>query len=121
MAQRLVRRICADCKQPCEPSPNELRELGLDSDGAGKHEFYIGTGCDKCFDTGYKGRIGIYELMVLNEEIRELIYNKQSAGKIKRQAVKSGMQTLRMDGARKVVAGVTTIAEVLRVSQADTI
>jgi type II secretory ATPase GspE/PulE/Tfp pilus assembly ATPase PilB-like protein len=82
-------------------------------------EFYQGTGCDKCFDTGYRGRIGIYELMSINEEIRELIYRRESAGKIKKKALQFGMKTLRMDGARKAIAGTTTVAEVLRITQAD--
>ncbi|MCK5565029.1 MAG: Flp pilus assembly complex ATPase component TadA, partial [Planctomycetes bacterium] len=120
MAQRLLRRICTECKQPYEPSAHELREIGLasvDPDAT----FNIGAGCDKCFNTGYKGRVGIYELMILNEEIRELIYAKESAGTIKKKAIEMGLQTLRMDGARKAALGITTIAEVLRVTQADSV
>ena len=75
--------------------------------------------CDKCFQTGYRGRTGVYELMLINEEIQDLIYKQESAGTIKRAALNAGLQTLRMDGARKVLAGITTIAEVLRVTQAD--
>jgi len=82
-------------------------------------KFFVGAGCDKCFDTGYRGRTGIYELMPISEEIRELIYKKESAGAIKKAALNAGLQTLRMDGVRKVLAGTTTIAEVLRVTQAD--
>ena len=84
-------------------------------------EFYVGAGCEKCFDTGYRGRVGIYELMLINEDIRELVYNRQSAQFIKKKALEYGMQTLRMDGTRKVAAGMTTIAEVLRVTQADAV
>ncbi len=120
MAQRLLRRICTDCKQPYEPSVHELREIGLGS-AAPDDTFYVGAGCDKCFNTGYKGRVGIYELMTLNEELRELIYAKESAGTIKKKAIEMGLQTLRMDGARKAAMGITTIAEVLRVTQADSI
>jgi len=98
MAQRLLRRICPECKQPYQPSVNELRELGIGQNLPENIKFYIGAGCEKCFDTGYRGRIGIYELMIINEQIRE---------------------TLRMDGARKVAQGVTSIAEVLRVTQPD--
>jgi general secretion pathway protein E len=126
MAQRLVRRICPDCRQPYEPAARELRELGLLSPPAptaGSAEsgrgFFVGAGCDRCFQTGYRGRTGIYELMPINEEIQNLIYTRESAGTIKRAALEAGLQTLRMDGARKVVAGITTIAEVLRVTQAD--
>ena len=81
--------------------------------------FYIGAGCSKCFDTGYRGRTGVYELMAMAENIRELVYNKESAGVIKKAAIEGGMRTLRMDGAQKVLDGITTIAEVLRVTQSD--
>jgi type II secretory ATPase GspE/PulE/Tfp pilus assembly ATPase PilB-like protein len=121
MAQRLLRRICPDCKQPYQPSVNELRELGIGQNLPENIKFYIGAGCEKCFDTGYRGRIGIYELMIIDEQIREMIYQKESAGAIKKKAISLGLQTLRMDGARKVAQGVTSIAEVLRVTQADTI
>lgn len=83
------------------------------------YNFYIGKGCDKCFQTGYRGRTGIYELMIVNEQIQGLVYKRETAGTIKRQALETGMQTLRMDGVRKVLAGITTVAEVLRVTQAD--
>jgi general secretion pathway protein E len=126
MAQRLVRKVCPDCRQAYEPTDRELRELGLaNSDavlsesGEGDGRFFVGGGCDKCFQTGYRGRTGVYELMLIDEEIQELIYKRESAGVVKKSALNGGLQTLRMDGARKVLAGVTTIAEVLRVTQAD--
>jgi general secretion pathway protein E len=119
MAQRLVRKICEDCRKIYVPTPLELRELGLATDASVRTEFFVGSGCDKCFQTGYRGRTGIYELMMLNEEIRDLIYSKESAGVIKKHAIDNGLQTLRMDGARKVAAGQTTVAEVLRVTQSD--
>jgi general secretion pathway protein E len=84
-------------------------------------EFYVGEGCEKCFKTGYRGRTGIYELMIINEDIQDKIYKRKTAGIIKRLALEAGMKTLRMDGARKVLAGETTISEVLRVTQADVI
>ena len=118
MAQRLIRKICPACKQPYQPKPHELRDLGIDDVPEGT-EFYIGAGCSKCFDTGYRGRTGVYELMAMTENIRELVYNKESAGVIKKTAIESGMRTLRMDGAQKVLDGITTIAEVLRVTQSD--
>jgi general secretion pathway protein E len=117
MAQRLVRRVCPDCRQNYSPTPHELRELAL-TDGHDA-EFHIGAGCSKCFDTGYRGRTGIYELMLINEDIRELVYHRENAQNIKKKALEHGMQTLRMDGARKAAGGVTTVAEVLRVTQAD--
>jgi len=126
MAQRLVRKVCSHCRQRTEPSAHELSELGLLNGEAGSAdsikngaEFFVGSGCDKCFQTGYRGRTGIYELMLINEKIEDLIYRRESAGTVKKAALDAGLQTLRMDGARKVLAGITTVAEVLRVTQAD--
>ena len=126
MAQRLVRKVCPDCQQKYEPTPHELSELGLaapeavlSSSGRQGGKFFTGAGCDRCFQTGYRGRTGVYELMMINEEIQDLIYKRQSAGVIKKAALNAGLQTLRMDGARKVLTGTTTISEVLRVTQAD--
>ncbi len=119
VAQRLVRRICEHCKEEVEASPAQLRGLGLEPELAGSTRFHQGKGCDRCFHTGYRGRTGIYEIMLMTEEIQDLIYRRESAGKIKKLALESGTKTLRMDGARKVVDGLTTAAEVLRVTQAD--
>jgi len=118
VAQRLVRKVCPDCRKVAEPTPHELRELGL-GEGESSGKFYVGTGCDKCFQTGYRGRTGIYELMLINEEIQDMIYKKESAGAIKKRAINAGLQTLRMDGVRKVLAGITTVAEIMRVTQTD--
>ena len=124
IAQRLVRKVCPDCRKDYEPTPHELRELGLGNvkasgpaESIGK--FCIGTGCERCFQTGYRGRTGIYELMLINDEIQDLVYKRRTAGTIKKVALEAGMQTLRMDGARKALAGITTIPEVLRVTQTD--
>jgi len=119
MAQRLVRKVCQNCKEPAKPSDHELRELGIGDIADNVGEFFVGAGCEKCFQTGYRGRTGIYELMLINEEIENLIYKRESAGTIKRVALNAGLQTLRMDGARKVLAGMTTVSEVLRVTQSD--
>jgi len=124
MAQRLVRKVCPDCRRVYEPKAHELRELGLGESGLsgsakGEGKFFVGAGCDKCFQTGYRGRTGVYELMLINEEVQDLIYRRESAGAIKKTALNAGLQTLRMDGTRKVIAGITTIAEVLRVTQTD--
>jgi general secretion pathway protein E len=117
VAQRLVRRICPDCRKPAQPTVQQLNELGL---GASLDApFYVGAGCERCFKTGYRGRTGIYEVMLINDKIQELIYRQETAGTIKKLALEAGMQTLRMDGARKVLAGQTTVGEVLRVTQAD--
>jgi len=121
VAQRLVRQICDDCKHEVKADKNDLRALGLEGTDLGAAHFYEGQGCEKCFHTGYRGRTGIYELMMINDPIQELIYKRESAGKIKRLALDSGMKTLRMDGARKVLKGLTTVAEVLRVTQADVV
>jgi len=122
MAQRLVRRVCPECRGEYHPTDHELRELGVGNVSAGgEHKFYVGAGCDKCFQTGYRGRTGVYELMLISPEIQDLVYKRESAGAVKRAAINAGLQTLRMDGARKVLAGITTIAEVLRVTQADII
>ena len=119
IAQRLVRKVCQDCKEPARPSAHELRELGVGDLADDVGEFFVGAGCEKCFQTGYRGRTGIYELMLVNEEIQNLIYNRENAGTIKKVALNAGLQTLRMDGARKVLAGMTTVSEVLRVTQSD--
>ncbi|MBN2180443.1 MAG: type II secretion system ATPase GspE [Sedimentisphaerales bacterium] len=122
IAQRLVRKVCQDCKTPVEPSANELRELGLDESELDKDsKFFFGAGCPKCFQTGYRGRTGIYEMMLITEGIQNLIYKRESAGTIKRLALDAGLRTLRMDGARKAMAGITTVSEVLRVTQTDII
>jgi general secretion pathway protein E len=119
MAQRLVRKVCPDCKKPYEPTPHELRELGFGERLASDAKFVIGGGCDKCFQTGYRGRTGIYELMLVSADIQNMVYQRSTAGTIKKAALDAGLQTLRMDGARKVLAGITTTQEVLRVTQAD--
>jgi len=119
MAQRLVRRVCQNCKELAKPSDHELRELGIGEMADNGGEFFVGAGCEKCFQTGYRGRTGIYELMLVNEEVQNLIYNRESAGTIKKVALNAGLKTLRMDGARKVLAGITTVSEVLRVTQSD--
>jgi general secretion pathway protein E len=117
LAQRLVRIICPDCKAPVKPSEEFLEEIGAE-----KGVFiYHGTGCEECRYTGYKGRTGIFELMVLTEDIRRLILEKTSANIIKQKAVSLGMQTLRENGWQKVREGITTMEEVLRVTQEEEI
>jgi len=122
MAQRLVRKVCPDCKQPYDPPVHELRELGIAEfiqKSQNAPSFFVGAGCDRCFNTGYRGRTGVYELMMISVDIQDLVYKRESAGTIKRVSLNEGLQTLRMDGARKVLAGITSVAEVLRVTQAD--
>ena len=117
LAQRLVRRICQACRAPDHPDPAELLALGI-NDATGV-ELFRGKGCDECRGTGYRGRTGIYELFKISEEARSLIVQKVPGGEIRRHAVGHGMITLREDAWAKACAGLTTVAEILRVTQED--
>jgi len=117
LAQRLLRRICQSCRVPHEPDPADLLAIGV-TDGQGA-ELYRGGGCDACRKTGYKGRIGIYELFVITEDIRSLILRRAATTEIRRAAVEGGMVSLREDGWAKARAGLTTVEEILRVTQED--
>ena len=116
IAQRLVRRVCQHCAEPFLAPPASLARLGIDGDAAARVRLRQGRGCRKCFDSGYHGRIAIYEILQVNEEVRHLVMENAEAGRIKQAAVRAGMRTLRQDGAAKVLCGVTTIEEVLRVT-----
>jgi type IV pilus assembly protein PilB len=113
-AQRLVRRICAGCKEPLQVQPEALREAGYSEEEATKTTIYHGRGCATCNNTGYKGRVGLYEVMEITDELRELILVGASAIELKRKALDSGMITLRRSGLIKVAAGQTTMEEVVR-------
>jgi general secretion pathway protein E len=119
MAQRLVRIVCPDCRQKYSPSEEELREIGIDTRGADIKPLYRAVGCENCLGTGYRGRTGIFELLVLDDDIRSLILKNYDTTTIKKTATKKGMLTLRQDGASKVLKGVSTIEEVVRVTQED--
>jgi general secretion pathway protein E len=120
LAQRLIRTVCPDCKEAYQPSAEALSEIGVVLAKLNSvPTIYRGKGCQKCVFTGYRGRSGIYELMPVDDEIRELILKKVDAGTIKKSAIRHGMRTLREDGAKKVLAGLTTIEEVLSVTQED--
>ena len=119
MAQRLVRKICAKCEGPTDPDASELGALGLDINNIKDPNFKIGKGCAKCNNTGYKGRFGLFEVYVMEDEGRKLVINKETSGVIQNHARKVGMRTLREDGARKAIAGMTTPKEVLRVTVGD--
>jgi type IV pilus assembly protein PilB len=114
VAQRLVRRICNDCKQEHKYSEEELEALGLTPEEASKITFYKGAGCASCNGTGYKGRAGLYEVMALSPELRRMILRGASAAELKEQAIKEGMLTLRMDGIEKIKKGITTLEEVVK-------
>jgi general secretion pathway protein E/type IV pilus assembly protein PilB len=117
MAQRLVRKICTACKETYSPRPDELPpDFPLERfEGT----LYRGVGCRKCRGTGYSGRLGIYELLISNDEVRQLAHDRASSWKLKQAAVNQGMRTLREDGWLKVLRGDTTVAEILRVTKGD--
>ncbi len=115
VAQRLVRQICPKCKEEHSPTPNALRDLGMDSAA----KFFRGKGCPACKNTGFLGRIGIFEVLVLNETIRKMVEERNSADAIKKKAIELGMKTLREDGLEKAKQGLTTIEEILRVTEIE--
>jgi general secretion pathway protein E len=147
LAQRLVRRLCSSCRQPYIPSDQDLRSLQIDPDHYGppaplmrgarvtddeptritaidagakrpRPVFYRPVGCEACTGTGYRGRVGIYELLVIDEPVRREVLNRSDANRITRVASERGMVTLRQDGARHVMAGNTSMEEVLAATQA---
>ena len=120
LAQRLVRRICTSCKTEVRLHPEVLRELGLNDEEARKETFFEGKGCVDCNNTGYKGRVGAYEVMPVTAAIRDLILDRKSTGDIKKQAMADGMLTLRMDALQKLKKGITTAEEVLKETALDT-
>ena len=113
-AQRLVRTICVKCKAPYEPTEEELLTLGIKKRDFANQRFYYGKGCDHCKRTGYKGRTALFEMMDINDNVRELVIKKASANQIRNAAQKGGMRTLRDAGIQKVLAGLTSIEEVIR-------
>ena len=119
LAQRLARRICTECKEEVSVHPQALIDLGVHPDEAKDFVCYKGKGCPSCGHTGYKGRIALYEVMPMYEELKELVLNGASAAELKREAMRLGMKTLRQSGITKVKEGITTIEEVLRVTMAD--
>jgi general secretion pathway protein E/type IV pilus assembly protein PilB len=119
MAQRLTRKICKHCKRPITPTPNELRSLNINPAQAAHATFAKGDGCADCNATGYRGRMGIFEIFVVNEEIQRMIYENVGTAKLREKARALGMRTMREDGARKVTAGLTTIEEVVSITVGD--
>ena len=120
LAQRLVRVVCRECRQPVEAGPIELQQLGI-TDANGPVTIYKAKGCEACSNTGYSGRKGIFELLVLTDSVRDLVMARSDASRIKQQALREGMHTLRQDGVRKILSGLTTMEEVFRVTQEDVI
>jgi len=117
LAQRLLRTICPECKERYIPTKEELKDIGLSIEE--KIDFYKGKGCQKCMNTGYKARIGIFELMIPDENIHNLIISKAPTEEIRKKAVASGMITLKDDGIKKIRDGLTTVEEVLRVAEEE--
>jgi len=119
LAQRLIRKICPDCKQPYTPTDVELRALNLSTSNLAEARFSKGHGCDRCRGTGYRGRAGIFEIFVVDDEMRHLINEGVPVSKIRQRARDLGMRTLREDGIRKVVSGMTTPEEVISATMSD--
>jgi type IV pilus assembly protein PilB len=109
-----VRRICVQCKEPLQIQAEALTEAGFSPEEAAKITVQHGKGCATCNNTGYKGRVGLYEVMEINDELRELILVGASALELKKKAMEQGMITLRRSGLQKVASGLTTMEEVLR-------
>jgi len=114
LAQRLIRKICLNCRTPYEPSENLLAQLGLSPMDIGDKTFFYGRGCEACNQTGYRGRKGIYELLKVSDPLRELINRRSPGVVVKQKAIELGMTTLREDGLRSIYDGETTIEEVLK-------
>jgi general secretion pathway protein E/type IV pilus assembly protein PilB len=119
MAQRLVRRICKKCAQPYQPTEGEIHALSLTPENLQNATLLKGRGCNDCMNTGCRGRFGIFEIFVIDDETRKLIYDKATASVLRAHAREMGMRTLREDGIRKVLAGLTTAEEVIRATIGD--
>ncbi len=119
LAQRLARRICADCKQPHTMDPQVLSEMGFTAENIARCKMMKGAGCRTCNGTGYKGRVALYEVMRFTDNLKEMVLQGSSTAELKAAAIKGGMLTLRMSGIAKVMDGMTTTEEILRVTMAD--
>lgn len=119
MAQRLVRTLCPDCKEEYQPTDQDFQLLGPAAPQIAESNLFRGKGCSSCSGTGYKGRKGIYEIFMVDNEVRNMIYAKSSTAELRQQARQLGMRTLREDGLRKAAAGITTLQEVFRVTMGD--
>jgi type IV pilus assembly protein PilB len=119
LAQRLIRKICPQCRAPITLTKQAFTKLGLKSEEFHTTTLYKGTGCKQCSNTGYKGRLAIYEVMPINENLKELILKGASSTELKKEAVESGMSTLRASAIKKMKQGVTSVEEVLRITFAD--
>lgn len=116
MAQRLVRMICTNCREPVQYIPEQLSEMGFETETLKDFSFYKGKGCKNCNNIGYRGRMGIYELVDMNETLRDMAYRMAAANEIRKVARTLGMTTLKEDGIRKAKDGKTTLEEVFRIT-----
>ena len=121
LAQRLIRKICTNCRTEFQPSPEIAMELGMTPEVAATKKFFYGRGCEKCNNTGYKGRMGIYELLVMNEELRAMIVSETSLDDFRESCRKFGMRTLRESGMEAIHSGLTSIDEIVRETMLDEI
>jgi len=119
LAQRLARRICNDCKQPADKHPEALAKLGMSEEQIRKANIMSGRGCNTCNNTGYKGRIALYEVMPFTDPLKELVLSGASAAEIKTEMIRGGVQSLRMAGIAKILDGMTTPEEILRCTVED--
>ena len=119
LAQRLVRKLCNACKKPYAPDQASLKSIGLNPESSKNISFYQAVGCVKCMNSGYAGRLPIFEIMVMTPAIAQLVVQQADALKIKQQALKDGMTLLVQDGIEKIKQGLTTIEEVLAVATSD--
>jgi type IV pilus assembly protein PilB len=117
ISQRLVRTICTKCKTPLEISDEDLLKQGFDPSKLNGKKIYHGVGCERCKGTGYKGRLGLFEVMSVSSNIRKMIIDGSTSDEIEEQARKEGMSALRDEGIKKMLAGLTTIDEVARETQ----
>jgi len=119
LAQRLARKVCADCKRPTDFDRPALLDMGFTEEQAATAQVMKGAGCQTCNGTGYKGRVALYEVMRFTDDLKEMVLQGASAAELKVAAIKRGMSSLRMSGIRKVIDGVTTPEEIMRVTMAD--
>ena len=117
VAQRLIRFLCQICREPYTPIEDELKKIGIDKSIIPNGKLYRSKGCSICLDTGYSGRTGIFEILVMNDDVRNLTLTTTDSTTIKRKAIEHGMTTLKMDGANKILRGLTSVDEVLRVAE----
>jgi type IV pilus assembly protein PilB len=119
LAQRLARKICGDCKAPIHVERHVLEDCGMTPEQIAKAKLFKGSGCRICNGSGYKGRVALYEVMRFTDSLKEMVLQGASTAELKAAAIKNGMLTLRMSGNQKVLDGVTTTEEIMRVTMAD--